>query len=245
MAPALIETDEKELEKMGRGAVGEATTFVVSSAEQYKRAGELRNRCVERAAQAEEFMRPRIQEAFQHHRALVADLKSLKDPFDNAGKIYKQKMIVWDQQQERIRAQQQARLEKEARERAEREAAALAATMKEAGAEEAAEEVIANPIVETVVAPPKATPKVEGFTYRSAWSAEVKDLKMLVLAVAAGIIEDNPELGWQTIAESDKRKAIRAPIEVLSPEMTFLNQQARAYKSKLNILGVEAVEKKV
>lgn len=66
-------------------------------------------------------------------------------------------------------------------------------------------------------------PKVAGISRREVWSAEVTDLAALIKAVAAG----------------------HAPMALLLPNMSALNQQAKALKASMRYPGVKAVREDV
>ena len=67
---------------------------------------------------------------------------------------------------------------------------------------------------------PKATPKVDGLSYRENWSADVTDKLALIKAVAEG----------------------KAPLAYVEANYAVLNQAARSLKQELNgIPGVKAV----
>jgi hypothetical protein len=219
----MFKPEATELSELAAGAVYAATLFKVSDRESYLQANERREWCNERSGQAEAFMRPRIQEADKHHKSLVADLRKLKDPFDEGAKIYKGKMIAFEEEQKAIRDREQAKLDLEAKQKEEEERLELASLLEQAGAKDAADELLDRPVNPRPAVLPPATPKVDGFSYRTQYSAEVIDFGALIQAVCAG----------------------KVPIEVLLPNQLFLNQQARALKGALNYPGVKVVEKKV
>jgi hypothetical protein len=65
-------------------------------------------------------------------------------------------------------------------------------------------------------------PKSKESHIRETWSAELIDLKALVMAISEG----------------------KAPLMAVQANMVFLNEQARAYKEVLRIPGVRAISKK-
>lgn len=211
-----LETEVKSL-------VVQARQYTIINAEEYQGASRLWNVAKDLRAEVASAFDSIIEKAHKAHKEAVAKKKEYDGPLEEAQKLFKTKMIAYDQEQERKRRIEQARLENEERKKAEEEALALAAELEKAGLKQEAEQVIAEPVKVPPVVAPKTTPKVEGFSYRSNWKARVVDLHRLVLAVAAG----------------------KAPTECLLANEVFLNQQARALKSALSIPGVEAVEEKV
>lgn len=142
----------------------------------------------------------------------------------------KKAMVVWDDEQERLRQEEQRRLEAEARKQEEErrlaEAEALEAEAQASGDEALAaeaERIIEEPIETPVVQVAKSTPKVSGVSYREKWSAQVTNLHDLVKYVA-----QRPEM-----------------IGLLQANGPALNAQARSLKGQMRIPGVKAVSERV
>lgn len=138
-------------------------------------------------------------------------------------------MAAWDTQQEELRRAEERRLQEEARKREEERRLAEAAALEAEGIAEGdtakvaeAESIIEEPVETPVVVVPKATPKVQGISYREQWLAQVVDLHALIRYVA-----QNP-----------------AFTNLLLPNMAALNAQARSLKANLAIPGVKAFSKK-
>ena len=157
--------------------------------------------------------------AHEAHKSVVAVETRALSPIKQARAYLSPKIIGWRREQERKRLELQRKLDEEARKREEEERLAQAVALEAEGMKEEAEAVISEPIIAPPVMAPQLTPKVQGMSVRETWSAEVTDLKALVSAVAAG----------------------RVPIQALSANQVFLNQQARAMKRDLNYPGVRAV----
>ncbi len=216
-------SESKKLTVEARGVEAMATALIVNSFDSYIAAGILRDKWMARANQAEVFMRPRIREADKHHKNMVADLKSLRDPFANGAKTAKRKMIVYDQEQQAIARKKQFELERQEREQAENEVLELAELAEAAGEKELAEELVSKPVEVASIVVEKEVPKVKGFSYRSVWSCEVVDFKALVMAVVEG----------------------KAPWEAIQPNEKFLGEQASSLKFALMWPGIKVKERKV
>src|SRR3990167_2842448 len=113
-------------------------------------------------------------------------------PLIDAETILKAKLVSYDEEQERIRRQEEARLRNLARQEEERRHLEQAAAMeREAAAtgdtqlQAEAEALLDTPIETPVVSVEKATPKVAGLSYSERWSAVVTDKTKLVAYVAA------------------------------------------------------------
>lgn len=225
----LIQIDESgnvgtvDLSELAAGAVMAAKLFQITDKQSYLTANDRREWCNERANQAEAFMRPRIQEADKHHKAMVADLKKLKDPFVEAGKIYKQAMISFTEAEKTAQAFEQARLDAENKKKEEDDRLAVAELLEQAGNTEAAEDLLEKPIRPAPAVVPTEAPKLEGFSYRKIYSAQVDNFDLMWEAGVAGLI----------------------PKEAFQPNEKYLNAQAGALKFALDYPGVVVVEKKV
>lgn len=162
---------------------------------------------------------PHIKRAHEAHKALLKEKNDAEAPLAEAERIVKAALVVYDQEQERIRRAEAARLQEELRQQETERRLAEAVELEAAGETAEADALIAEPITVPVVAVAPTTPKVSGITYRETWAANVTDLAALVKYVAS-----NPQC---------------APF--LSANMPALNAQARSLKGALRIPGVEAV----
>ncbi len=164
-----------------------------------------------------------IKSAHELHKGLVAKKKEHDGPLDAAERAVKQAMSDYDQEQERIRREEQRRLQeiarKEEEERllmeaiaAEEEAKKNGLTKEEAKAE--AEQIISQPVYVAPVVVPKATPKLQGGpVYRTIWKARVVNESII-------------------------------PRQYMVPDMVKINGVARALKNQANIPGVEVYEER-
>jgi len=170
-------------------------------------------------------------------RKVEAERKKMKEPVLAAGKaidaffskplealadaksMHKRAILTYQQDQERIRREEEARVQKAQKEEQER----LAREAEEA--EKAGDTVTANAIIEQAAAMPAAIvpsaplPSVRGVTKRVTWGAELVSLKELCRAVADG----------------------RVPEVAVQANMTFLRQQAVSLKEAFSIPGAKAV----
>ncbi len=159
-----------------------------------------------------------IRRAFEAHRALCAEKREAEAPLTEAERIVKAALVVWDDEQERIRKAEQARLEAEARQQEEARRLEEAQLLADCGEAAMADALLDEPIQTPAIAIAPTTPKVSGIAYRETWSAEVVDLVALIKYCAA-----NPAFA-----------------ALLLPAMPALNAQARSLKGQLRIPGVRA-----
>lgn len=160
-------------------------------------------------------------------KALADDCDRMQAPLVVAENTVKRALLAWEQEQERLRREEEARLQKAAQDEAERATLAAAAALeleavKTGDAEmlKEAESYITDPIEAPVVEVKRFVPKVQGVSYRDNWKAHSEvDVKTLAAAVASGA----------------------APVTFLVPNMTAINQWARATQGSQKIPGVRVV----
>lgn len=216
-----IETKADELNKEILPELAVAAEIVVRDAESYQMAGETWKSLTALEKKIKAYWEEDVSAALKLHRSLVAKRDAMLVPVGEQKNTLRLGMKTFEDEQERIRRAEQARLEEEARRAAEEAALAQAVNLEQNGHKEAAEAIIAAPVVTPAVYVPKTTPTGFGNATRRTWGAEVTDLMALVKAVAAG----------------------QVPIQAIEANSVFLNQQARALKSDLQYPGVRAVEK--
>lgn len=216
-----------------RASVDEALTWperaravVIATADAYVLAAELTKGIKALRARIAETFDPHIQRAHQAHKALVAEKAAAERPLTEAETVIKGKLIAYDAEQDRIRRAEERRLAEEARkaEEARRldEAAAMemdAIAAGDPGLQAEAEALISTPVLAPVISLPKATPKVDGISFRETWGGEVTDLLALVKHIAA-----HPE-----------------HLNLVAPNTTAINGLARSLRQSLNIPGIRAV----
>lgn len=162
---------------------------------------------------------PHVKRAHEAHRALLKEKADAEAPLAEAERIAKSALVVYDQEQERIRRIEQQRQQAELRRQEEERRLAEAVALEDAGEQAEAEALIEEPIAVPTVAVAPSTPKVSGISYRETWGASVTNLHQLVKFVAA-----NP-----------------SHVGLLAANMPALNAQARSLKAQMQIPGVEAV----
>jgi uncharacterized protein len=124
---------------------------------------------------------PGIQEAFQHHRTLVAQKRKWTEPLDKAEATVKPKVTAFLEEQDRIRlaAEREAWIQKKALERTAEAASDKATELINNGDLDEAAKVMEDANVKVqatplVVVPPK--PVAPAVTMRETWDYEVVDL---------------------------------------------------------------------
>ncbi len=163
-------------------------------------------------------------------KALVNEQLRMEAPLIEAETHIKRALLVYEQDQERLRRSEEARLQAEAQVEAERATLAAAAELErtagltgDAGMLAEAYDILDQPIQAPVVSVKPFMPKVQGVTYRDQWKAHPDiDVRALAAAVASG----------------------KAPANFLLPNLTAINQFARATQGTQDISGVRFVNER-
>jgi len=182
----------------------------IKSAEDYIRAGEILISLKEIRKKIEATFKP-IKQRIDAAKKEVLDQERAADaPLKRAEDYLKPMIRSYDDEQDSIRRERERRLLEQGKRREEEErlAAALAA--------EAAQVIISEEVYVPPVVLPKATPQVQGLSFRENWKYQVVSLIDLVRAIGAGNV----------------------PLSAIRENDVFLGQQARAMKSALNYPGV-------
>lgn len=158
-------------------------------------------------------------------KALVDEKDRMEAPLVEAEGVIKRSLLTFETEQERIRQAEEQRLQLEAQREAERVTLEAAAALErdavasgDAEMLQEAQDILAQPIEAPVVSVAKSMPKVQGITYRDQWKAH-PDIEVTALAAAVG--------------------AGRAPATFLTPNMTAINQFARATQGAQKVPGVK------
>ena len=184
--------------------------------------------------QVQDFWAPHLEAAMETKRKAEAARKALADerdkmelPLLEVERRLKGALLAYEVEQEQARLAEEARLQAEANAHAEAVTLAAAAAMERdailAGDDDMlaeAQDILAQPIEAPVVQVAVDVPKVQGVTYRDNWKAHrTIDVRALALAVAQGT----------------------APVAFLDPNLTAINQFARATKGLQPVPGVRWV----
>ena len=215
--------------------LAEARVFKIVTAEHYTQAGDRLKGIMALKKRVAETFDPIISKAHAAHKEAVAQKKSHDQPLADAEAVYKRAMLTYQDEQERVRRQEQARLEEAARKEREK-LEAQARKAEERGKTEKAAELqaraatVATPVIAVV------TPTVSGISTRETYKAVVHNKTVLIEAVAGGrrVIVDPKYAG------PERRVHPRVPDAVLAYDQAVLNAQARSLKDTLNYPGVRA-----
>jgi hypothetical protein len=209
----------QELESQALSVPDRAKGLQIVTAEDFVAAGELLKTIKGLRAEIDGTFDPIISKAHEAHKEAIAQKRKVDSPLVEAEGILKPKLAAYMAEEERKRKEAELLAQKAAQEEAERQQLADASLLHDIGETDTANAMLEEkPIVPAVILP-RATPAVPGISMRQTWSAQVVSLQALVKAVAEG----------------------KVPIQALSANTVFLNQQARAMKNALNYPGVRAV----
>ena len=189
----------------------------IKSSEDYVRASEILINIKAIRKKIEETFKPIKQKMDAAKKEVLDQEKAADSPLKEAEAWIKPLMMDYDKAQEILRQEQQRKLQEEARrqEEEQRLEAALEAEME--GDKEGAADIINEEVYVPPVILPKATPQVQGISYREVWKHEVTSLMQLVRGVADA----------------------KVPLNALQANEVFLGQQVRSMKQLLNYPGVK------
>lgn len=195
--------------------LSEARSFKIVTQEHYAAAGDRLKGIKSLLKKVADTFDPIISKAHAAHKEAVSQKKTHEAPLIEAEGIYKRAMLNYQDEQERIRREEQARLEEAARKEREKLEAQAAKAEAKGKTEKADElktraEMVAVPVVSI------ETPKIAGISTRETYKAVVFDKMALIRAVAEGKVPDT----------------------ILLYDQTALNQLARSLKTGLNYPGV-------
>lgn len=231
MAPDIISIDKHGLETESASWAARAKDLKITDRDSYQNASHLLISVKHFRTKIAAWFAPHVEAAMETKRRAEAARKALVDeqgrmesPLVEAETLLKRSLLKWDEEQERVRQEQERQLQEEARKRAEALTLEAAAAMESeavatGNAEmlQEAQDILEQPIETPLVTVSKGMPRVQGITYRDNWKAHDRiDIKALAAAVADG----------------------RASINFLVPNMTALNQFARATKGTQDVPGV-------
>lgn len=183
MALSLLDRPAQEVASEALTWPERARAAAVTDVDSYRMTAEMLLGIKALRAKVAETFDPHIQNAYRAHKDLVAEKQKAEAPLSEAERIIKDALRAFDAEQERIRREEQRRLEEVARKQEEDDRLARAAAMElegQAFGDEAlvdeAHALIEGPAQPMPIAPvAKATPKVQGISYRDVWRFEVVD----------------------------------------------------------------------
>lgn len=231
MADLLAPVDKSSLSASAAEWPQRARAVQITDAASCTQAGFMLRSIKALRADIQRWFEPHVEAAMETKRkaedarkALVDERDKMEAPLVAAETTLKRSLLRWEEEQEAARQAEERRLQAEANARAEavtlEAAAALeleAATTGDEGMRAEAAAILEQPIDAPVVSVKTFMPKVQGVTYRDNWKAHPEiNVKALAAAVANGT----------------------APVTFLQPNMTAINQWARATQGGQTIPGV-------
>ena len=164
----------QEINRTTQSLVLDTRSFSITSTEGYEFAGRKLTEVKAQRKVLDDLRKSFTRPLDQAKKAIMDFFRTPEERLDAAENALKRAMVIWSNEQERIRRAEQAKLEEQARkEREKLMARAEAAAAK--GKDEKALELAAQ--ASTVVAPIAQTtaPKVTGISFREVWKFEVVD----------------------------------------------------------------------
>lgn len=217
--PEVIE-QEKELKQEALTVVQHSQSIAIIDQLTYNEASSLLlEQIIPFRKKWSDYWAPLRKAAWDNHKAVMQKYNDGDAPAEQAERIVKIKLRIWDEQQRKIEEESQRKAQEaaEALEREERLKAAVIAEQSGASNDEVTD--IMDAPVAVVAAPvAPAYQRALGISQRKHWTARCTDIKKLCLAVAKGQVSP----------------------EYVLPNMTALNARAKADKQTMNIPGCVA-----
>src|ERR1017187_3128854 len=217
--PITIEqVQEENLKQESLTIVERAQSIVIRDQPSYNQASALLlEQIIPFRRRWDEYWSPLRKAAWDAHKAVMAKFSEGDAPAEQAERIVKSAIRIWDSEQQRIQEQLQRKAQEEAERLAREERMNAAIAAEAAGATNEQVDEIFDAPVQVVAAPVEMTyQRAAGISQpRDNWKCKITDIKKLCLAVAKGLIS----------------------AEYVLPNETALNTRARADKSTLNIPG--------
>ena len=211
--------DEKQAQEQAVALRSRVDSLAVTDQASYDLAQEINKQAYQGKKAFHEWFDPIDDASKKQRQAVIAQGKKIDEPFDYVISTTGSRAAKWMDEEKRKAAALQAEADAKARKKAEDDQLAAAQLLQDLGMNDAAEEALeAAPVVEKVkvAAPVQAS----GASVRTYYSAQVDDLKALVIAVATGL----------------------APIQALQADMTYLNGRARLEEGAFVLPGVSVVK---
>ena len=214
-ASAVLTAQAQEVTVRALTIPEQAKELTIKSNDDYLRAGALWKTVTDLMKEVEDTFGPIIDRAHKAHKEALAQKAKYYQPLDESKRSIKRLMDGWEQEQDRLRREEERRLQEEARLR-EQERQLQEAVEAEQNGDTATAEAILEEVVEApVIALPKTTPKIVGGPVsRTVWAFEVTDVNKI-------------------------------PREYLKIDEVKIGQIVRAMKRMTNIPGIRAFEKRV
>lgn len=168
-----VDPQKERLESEVPAIVLRANNLVVDSSEAYQYGGEQLVDIKTKLSVVNDVYDGLISSAHKHHILLCNEKKKYSAPLLDAEKIVKDKMAMFQTEQERIRQEEERRLREEARKLEEERRLAEAAELEKLGRTEEADQVVSAPIHVPVIVAPVPVAKAEGVSTKKVWKARV------------------------------------------------------------------------
>ena len=214
-----MEDQEKQAQEKALALRAQVDSIQVIDQASYDLAQEVNRKAVLEKKAFHVWFDPIDRKSLDARQELVAGRKKIDEPLDYVIEVTGSRAAKWMADEKAKAARAQAEADALARKKAEDKQLEEAQLLADLGMNEAAEEaLIAEPVIERVkVAEPV---KAQGASVRTYYSAQVTDLKSLVVAVATGL----------------------APIQAIEANMTYLNGRATLEKDGFILPGVSVVK---
>lgn len=216
------EVKTQELTKEINPVLVQAQHIEVDTPETYNSAADFLKELKSAQKKVTDWFGPMKKKAHEAWKSITTREKEVLEPLQQAEQQIKGKMIVWKQEQDRKRREEERKLQAEAEERARRERERLRKKAEKLKTPEKQEEYrrAADEVQVPVVTVQSEVPKASGISTRKIWKAKIANKKAFIQAA----INDENLLAFITLDES------------------ALNRVAQATKGKISYPGIEFYE---
>jgi len=211
--------DEKQAQEQAIALRSRVDALTVTDQGSYDLAQEINEKAIKGKKAFHSWFDPIDEASKRQRQAVIAQGKKIDEPYDYVINTTGSRAAAWMAEERRKTAALQAEADAKARKKAEDDQLAAAQLLQDLGMDDAAEEaLVAAPVIEKIkVAAPEAA---AGASVRTYYSAEITDLKALVVAVATGL----------------------ASHSCIEANLIYLNGIARLEGEAMNIPGVRVVK---
>lgn len=173
-ASRVLTTEVQEVTTTALAVPDQARAIVVIDNASYAAAAELLITIKGIRRKIEDTFKPIKQKMDAAKKEVLDQERAADAPLRQAEDYLKPQLAKWDAEQERIRREEEARLREEARKREEEARLQAALEAEKNGQKEEAESILdEKPAYIPPVVLPKATPKVQGISYRDNWKFRI------------------------------------------------------------------------
>jgi hypothetical protein len=173
-------TPEAELMEDIHALYAACASIKIDSPDAYQRGGEMAKRTKALADRVHAMLDLAVEEAHKMHKTALAHRSSFLSPIDDALKIVKRKMGLYNAEQQRLHQEARRKAQLEALKAEEERQLEVAAQLEAEGRNDEAEAVLSEPVAAPLVPAAEDEPaKAPGVSHRTIWTYEIIDSNLI------------------------------------------------------------------